>query len=126
MIVTVLCLLLQVRKLTGAWHYDCGVELTANGDYGRSYYKRRISLHAQYLLLFVNFSSFCVSLYTQDMATERISGPVMTPTLALRHYCLGQLMTIWSHIQTNLSLSLEEASHLIMRTLLKFLQVCYH
>lgn len=94
-----------------------------DGDYGRDYYKRRISLHAQYLLLLANFSAFCISLYTQEKATDNISGPVMTPELSVRHYCLGQLKTIWNHILTNLNLSLEEASHLIMRTLLKFLQV---
>ena len=114
----------QVDKpLSGPWHYDCGVELTSEGDYGRTYYKRRISLHSQYLLLFVNFSAFCVSLYTQKGVTEKLSGPVITPTLSIRHYCLGQLQTLWSHIQVNLNITLEEASHLIMRTLLRFLQV---
>lgn len=111
------------RSLSGGWHYDCGVELLPNGDYGRNYYSRRISLHSQYLLLFVNFSAFCISLFTQKMATENIRGNVLTLSLSVRHYVLGQLQTIWNHIQLNLNLSIEEASHLIMRTMLKFLQV---
>lgn len=110
-------------RISEVWHYDCGIELTSDGDYGRRYYNERISLHSQYLLLFVNFAAFCISLYTQENATVQISGPVLSPSLAVRHYCLGQLKTIWSHIQTNLGLTLEEASHLIMRTVLKFLQV---
>lgn len=111
------------QRLSDPWHYDCGVELTSDGDYGRDYYVERISLHSQYLLLFVNFASFCISLFTQKMATDMLSGPVISKLLAPRHYCLAQLQTVWNHIQINLGLSLEDASHLIMRTLLCFLQV---
>lgn len=111
-------------SVSSPWHYDCGVELDQNGYYGRDDYDERIPLHSQYLLLLANFSAFTIHLYTQESAEDMLSGPVITDTLPVRQYCFGQLLTIWSHIQTNIGISTEEASHLMMRTMINFLLVC--
>lgn len=50
--------------------YDCGVELTADGHYGRPDYiahatRGTYTLHSLYFLLWANFGAFCISLLTQ-------------------------------------------------------------
>lgn len=105
--------------------YDCGVELTAEGQYGRPDYilhatRGTYSLHSLYLILFANFGAFSMSLLTQPMARSKIQGPVISGWQAIRHYCYSQLQTVWMHIQNNLGISEEERSFLIMRCLMNF------
>ena len=59
--------------------YDCGCELTADGFWGRTDYEVRgqkgpLNLHSLYLLLWINFGSFCLSLLTQCDAQHAIKG----------------------------------------------------
>lgn len=50
--------------------YDCGVELSPEGQFGRQDYLKHASrgtysLHSLYLLLWANFGAFCIALLTQ-------------------------------------------------------------
>ena len=109
-------------------HYDCGVELTHEGQLGRVVYAGRwhYNLHFLYFMLFVNFGSFCVALLTQPEAKRNIHGPLISAWQPVRHYCVSQLRTLWVHIQTNLKLSKEEPSFLIMSCFKRFYEVCFN
>jgi len=60
----------------GGLMYDCGCELSEDGNYGRPDYNLRntLSLHSWYLLLLCNFGAFCIGLLTQPTALEQIKG----------------------------------------------------
>ena len=100
--------------------YDCGVELTPEGQFGRQDYVKHATrgtytLHSLYLLLWANFGAFCMSLLTQPEAEAAIHGPIISEWLSVRHYCVSQLRTMWMHLKNNLSLSDEERSFFVMR-----------
>ena len=111
-------------------HYDCGVELSDEGLYGRQSYVIRmltfpLNLHSLHLVLWANFGAFCIALLTQYNAQDKISGPIITPVLPVRHYCVSQLRKLWLHIRTNAELSLEEEAFFIMKSMQKMLEVSY-
>ena len=100
--------------------YDCGVELTPEGQFGRQDYVKHATrgtytLHSLYLLLWANFGAFCMALLTQPEAETTIHGPIISEWLSVRHYCVSQLRTMWMHLRNNLSLSDEERSFFVMR-----------
>ncbi len=108
--------------------YDCGVELSPEGQFGRQDYKKHAcrgvyTLHSLYLLLWANFGAFCLALLTQPDSDERIHGNVISEWLSVRHYCVSQLKTVWLHIGNNLGLSEEQRSFLIMRAMERFHKV---
>ena len=100
--------------------YDCGVELTPDGQFGRQDYHKHAgrgtyTLHSLYLLLWANFGAFCMALLVLPDADRTIHGPLISECLSVRHYCISQLRTVWMHIRNNLGISDEERSFLIMR-----------
>jgi len=102
--------------------YDCGVELSPEGQFGRQDYKKHAcrgtyTLHSLYLLLWANFGSFCMALLTQPDSDQHIHGHIISKQLSLRHYCLSQLKTVWMHIRNNLALTEEQRSFFIMRAM---------
>ena len=103
----------------GGYCYDCGVELSADGQYGRKEYVKHATrgtytLHSLYLLLWANFGTLCMALLTQPKAEAAIRGGVLSSWQSVRHYCVSQLRTVWMHMQNNLVLSDEERSFLVM------------
>ena len=59
--------------------YDCGFELSEDGQYGRMDYtphatRGTLSLYSWYLMLWTNFGSFCVGLLTQPKTYEKLHG----------------------------------------------------
>ena len=110
--------------------YDCGVELSPEGLFGRQDYVKHATrgtytLHSLYLLLWANFGAFCMALLTQPEAEASIRGQIMSEQLSLRHYCLSQLRIVWVHMQKNLGLSDEERSFLVMCCTRRFYEVHY-
>lgn len=128
--------------------YDCGCELTADGDYGRADYSAHalrgtLNLHSLYLLLWVNFGGFCLSLLTQRDAQNALKGWKMWTVLveplrhcdlcllggvisdwqSVRHYCLSQLKTMWMLMRDNLSFSDEERTLFVTTALHNFFDV---
>ena len=106
--------------------YDCGVVLNEQGEYGRPEYLQRaekgiLNLHSLYLLLWCNFGAFCVSLLTQPGSI--IKGTVISDYQAVRHYCKSQMNTMWLHMSTNLGLTDEQLSLLIVRSMQRMIQV---
>ena len=99
--------------------------LNEQGEYGRPEYLQRaekgiLNLHSLYLLLWCNFGAFCVNLLTQPGSIIR--GTDYQP---VRHYCKSQMSAMWSHISTNLGLTDEQVSLLIVRSMQRMIQV-YH
>ena len=111
--------------------YDCGVELSPDGKYGRQDYMKHASrgtytLHSLYLLLWANFGAFCVALLTQPDSDDKIHGNLISDWISVRHYCVSQLRTLWMHMRNNLSLSEEERTFFVMRAMKKFYEVQYY
>ena len=109
----------QYNKKIGGYRYDCGVELSPDGQYGRQAYVKHATrgtytLHSLYLLLWANFGTLCMALLTQPKAEAAIHDRVLSGWLSVRHYCVSQLRTVWMHMQNNLRLSDEERSFLVM------------
>lgn len=100
--------------------YDCGVEFSADGEYGRpDYYVRANSgcfnLHSLYHLLWCNFGAFCISMLTQpDGEQQIIQNKIIGDTNPIRHYCVSQLRSFWLHMQQHMRLSKDEF-HFFMR-----------
>ena len=108
--------------------YDCGVELTPDGQFGWQDYlnhanRGTFTLHSLYLLLWANFASFCIALLTQPDAQKNIHGPIISNWLSVRHYCVSRLRNIWMHIRNNLAISDEERFFLTMRCMERFYEV---
>ena len=108
--------------------YDCGVELSPEGQFGRQDYKRHAcrgtyTLHSLYLLLWANFGAFCMSLLTQPNADARIHGVIISEWLSLRHYCISQLKTLWMHMRNNMGLSEEQRAFYVAQALYRLRQV---
>ncbi len=110
--------------------YDCGVELTAQGEFGRSDYTKHATrgtytLHSLYLLLLTNFGAFTMSLLTLPDADARIHGPLISDrqSRSVRHYCVSQLRTMWQHLRNNLGLSEEERTFFVNQCLKTFHEV---
>jgi hypothetical protein len=107
--------------------YDCGCELTADGDYGRADYAQAhrgtLNLSSLYLLLWVNFGGFCLSLLTQPDAQNVIKGHVISEWRSVRRYCFSQLQTMWMLMRNNFKFSDEERTLFVTTALQKFLEV---
>ena len=108
--------------------YDCGVELTPDGQYGRPDYQTHAtrgtySLHSLYFLLWSNFGAFCVSMLTQPDSQSKIHESIISEWQAVRHYCVSQVKTLWINLRDNLGLSDEERSFLVTRCLMNLYQV---
>eukprot|EP00117_Sycon_ciliatum_P002930 scpid215/ scgid3933/ E3 ubiquitin-protein ligase RNF213 len=102
--------------------YDCGCELNADGEYGRSDYtthctRGNLTLPSRYLLLWANYGAFCVSLLTQDGAYDGLRGPVISEWQSVRHYCISQVRTAWLLMRTNLNLNDEERSFFVVQAM---------
>ena len=105
------------------------MELSADGQYGRQEYvehatRGTYTLHSLYLLLWANFGTLCMALLTQPKAKAAIHGHIISSWLSVKHYCVSQLRTIWTHIQNNLSLLDEERSFLVMCCTKRLYEVC--
>ena len=111
--------------------YDCGVELSPEGQFGRQDYLKHANrgtytLHSLYLLLWANFGSFCMALLVHPDADRTIHGPLISDWLSVRHYCVSQLRTVWMHMRNNLGLSDEERSFLVMRCMNRLYEVSFN
>ena len=102
--------------------------LNEQGEYGRPEYLQRaekgiLNLHSLYLLLWCNFGAFCVNLLTQPKSIIR--GTVISDyqPVQIRHYCKSQMNAMWSHMSTNLGLTDEQVSLLIVRSMQRMIQV---
>ena len=109
--------------------YDCGVELSSEGLFGRQDYLKHATqgtytLHSLYLLIWANFGAFCMALLTQPEAEAAIHGPIISKRLSVRQYCVSKLCTVWKHMRKNLDLSDEEQSFLVMCCTKRFYEVC--
>uniref|UniRef100_A0A1X7SW27 Uncharacterized protein n=1 Tax=Amphimedon queenslandica TaxID=400682 RepID=A0A1X7SW27_AMPQE len=108
--------------------YDCGVVLDEEGEYGRPEYLHRaergiLNLHSLYLLLWCNFGTLCMNLLTQR--DSNIKGTVISSYQAVRHYCKSQLSLMWLHMTTNIALTDEQLSLLVVCSMKRMIQNSY-
>ena len=84
--------------------------------------KSNLSLHSRCMLLWINVASFCVSLLTRDR--ERLSGILAsTEPMEMEKHCVSQLRHVWKFMRTNMQLTDEELSYLVMMCMRAYLQV---
>ena len=107
--------------------YNYGVQLKSGGIYAKhSYHKHAtrgtLSLHSLYLLLWMNFSAFCVGLITQQNTEEQLRM-LLSDDLPVRSYCISQVRSLWSYMRNNLLALDEELAFLIQRCSNSLLQV---
>jgi len=114
----------------GYQFYDQGVELTKDGLYGHHGYiehatRGTLSLHSLYLLLWANFAAFCVALFSQSGAKEKLVGNIFSENVEpVRQYCVSQLHQLWGHLRNSLVISDEERLLLVRRCLSQLFEVC--
>jgi len=83
--------------------------------------RRTLSLNSHCMLLWINVASFCVSLLTRE--GERLRG-IFSDTVSLEEFCVYQLRHLWKLMRSNLQLTDEELSYLVMMCMRRKLQVC--
>lgn len=114
----------------GYQFYDQGVELTKDGLYGHHGYiehatRGTLSLHSLYLLLWANFAAFCIALFSQSEAKEKLVGNVFSESVEpVRQYCVSQLHQLWGHLRNSLVISDEERLLLVRGCLNQLFEVC--
>ena len=81
-----------------------------------------LSLNSHYMLLWINVASFCVSLLTRE--GDRLRGIFSSSTVSVEEYCVSQLRHIWKLMRSNMRLTDEELSFLVMMCMRRQLQVC--
>jgi len=75
------------------------------------------------MLLWINVASFCVSLLIQE--GDKLRG-IFSDTVSLEEYCVSQLRHIWKLMRSNMQLTDEELSYLVMMCMRRKLQVCVY
>ena len=108
--------------------YDTGVELTAEGLYGRHDYLKHVtrgtlSLHSLYLILWSNFASFSLALLTQPKAEANLAGKILSNSEPAREYCVAQMKKLWVLLRNGLGVSDEERLLLVKSCLNNLLEV---
>lgn len=101
-------------------HYDCGCELTADGDYPHGRPRRApLTKHSLYFALFTSFGALAISVLTQPGADGRLHPAViMAPGQTLRQYLHSVVAATWSHMSTKLNLvDSEQLCLLVLRSL---------
>ena len=107
--------------------YNYGVQLKSGGIYAKHGYHKHatrgtLSLHSLYLLLWMNFSAFCVGLITRQYTEEQLRM-LLSDDLPVRSYCISQVRSLWSYMRNNLLALDEELAFLIQRCSNSLLQV---
>ena len=102
--------------------YETGAQLTNDGMRRLLLHstRRTLSLNSHCMLLWINVASFCVSLLTQE--GERLRG-IFSGTMQAE-YCVSQLRHLWKLMRSNMQLTDEELSYLVMMCMRRKLQVC--
>jgi len=83
--------------------------------------RRSLSLNSHCMMLWINVASFCVSLLTRE--GERLRG-IFSDTVSVEEYCVSQLRLLWKLMRSNMQLTDEELSYLVMMCMRRKLQVC--
>ena len=99
--------------------YNFGVQLKSkSGIYAKySYLKHArgsLNLHSLHLLLWTNFSAFCVSLVTRQNADLQLRT-LFSDDLPVRSYCISQLRSLWTNMRKSLNALDEELVFLVQR-----------
>lgn len=108
------------QKIGVGIHYDCGCELTADGDYPPGRPRRApLTKHSLYFALFTSFGALAISVLTQPGADGRLHHAVITaPGQTLRQYLYSVIAATWSHMSTKLNLvDSEQLCLLVLRSL---------
>ena len=104
--------------------YEVGVQLAKDGlsCFLQQSITSSVNLNSRCLLLWINIASFCVSLLVQE--GERLNG-ILSGKVPDEKYCVSQLRNIWKLMKSNMQLTDEELSYLVMMCMRRYLQVGY-
>jgi len=73
-----------------------------------------LNLHSLYLLLWANFSAFCVSLITSQNAEMQLTS-LLSDDLPVRALCVSRLRSLWTHMRNSLHVLDEGLAYLIQK-----------
>ena len=104
--------------------YEDGVQLSKDGlsCFLQQSVRSALNLNSRCILLWVNVASFCITLLTRD--GDGLSG-ILSSRVAFEKYCVSQLRNIWKLMKSNMQLTDEELSYLVMMCMRRYLQVGY-
>ena len=109
--------------------YKDGTNLTDSGFYGKYAYtadrdNRPLCLPSLYVLLWINFATFGMALFTKSSTKEDMSFlcPNAESPMTL---CSKRLQSLWTHMTTNMDMCDEYVSDLITNCLTALLKVLY-
>ena len=103
--------------------YEDGVQLSKDelSCFLQQSIRSSLNLNSRCMLLWINVASFCVSLLVQE--GEGLSG-ILSGKVPVEKYCVSQLRNIWKLMKSNMQLTDEELSYLVMMCMRRYLQVC--
>ena len=102
--------------------YETGAQITSDGMKGLLLHstRRTLCINSHCMLLWINVASFCVSLLTRK--GERLMG-IFSGTVSVEGYCVSQLRHLWKLMRSNMQLTDEELSYLVMMCMRRKLEV---
>jgi hypothetical protein len=109
----------QYSTEIGAYHYDCGCELNADGEIPPGRPQRPpLSRHTLYFALWSSFAALGVSMVTQPNAQQQLHGNILlAPGQDVRQYVLGVIRATWQHLSLRVTPDSEKQCVLVLRTL---------
>ena len=108
---------------------DTGLEVTQEGfikhqDHIVTSHHGGLTVHSHHLLLLLNLGALCVHMIFKMRADEKLMGRLVSEKANAGNDCFFQLRRLWDCFGNCLSLSLEECSVLVERTLIQHYKVC--
>ena len=102
----------------GSVHYDCGCELTFDGDSPANRPRREpLDRHTRYFVLWSSFAALGVSLVTQPESQHTMRRVLSLPGQGLRAGVLSFCKAPWHHLGVKLQLDAESQCQLVLRAL---------
>jgi len=102
-------------------HYDCGCDLTEDGEFGRRG-RDPWDRHSYYFALWASYAALAAAVLTQPNAQDSIHNPehpspVFSPWQHVRHYIHGVMHVSWQHMATKWGLESEKQCVVVLRAL---------
>jgi len=108
----------QYSQAIGSVHYDCGCELTFDGDVPANRPRREpLDRHSRYFVLWSSFAALGVSLVTQPESQHTMRRVLSLPGQGLRAGVLSFCKAPWHHLGVKLQLNAESQCQLVLRAL---------
>ena len=111
----------QYANPIGNYHYDCGSELTEDGEIPNGRPQRApLDRHSLYFVMWASFTALGVSLVTQQESQQVMPAVIAAPGQGLRSCIHTFLRAPWQHLGSKLHLDAEGQCQLVLRALEHF------